>query len=99
VNESVDRGAQAERTTLAHVRTWLGVLVVALLLARQGGHGAALAIAAGAAAVVVVGLASAVRVRRMALGDLATIGPPRRTLLLIVVAVAAMQLAAIVTLL
>jgi hypothetical protein len=94
-----DRGLQAERTALAHVRTWLGVLLAAMLLARQGGRFEAVAIAAGAAGVVVAGVASAARVRRITAGELTAVASARRTLMVLVAAVAAMQVAAVVTIL
>ena len=87
-----DPGLQAERTALAHVRTWFGVVAVALLLARRVVHGDLWTVFVAAGAVAAAGIATALRIRRLAAGHVAQ---PRRTMVTMVAAVAALQVAAI----
>ena len=93
-----EAGLQAERTVLAHWRTGLAAVVVALLILRQASAGAERAVVAAAtgAALALLAVAVSRRQRRLVEGRTAASVP---TVVGIAVAVAVLQLAALVVVL
>jgi putative membrane protein len=100
VTTDLERGLQPERTALAHVRTVLSLVVVAMLIVRQADDGTERVVAAllAAAAVVVATIASLARQREL---RAMRVGHPSSPLELgaLTVAIAVLQVLALVVVL